>query len=580
MSPAPPAASQLAAAALGVLAVDPLGVGGAVIRARPGSHLTTWLQELRERLPPGTPWRRLPARMDPERLTGELDAVESLRTGRRVWRPGLLAAHHEGVLVVPMAERIPPEQATLLGEVLDRGEVPAPGPGGEPSPARVALLLLDESREDEPGPPELLGERVALRFGVDPVPRGADAALLPTPEQVVEARDRLPRVRLPEGVVEGVAELTLRLGIPSLRAPVAALTVARAAAALSGRTTVGDDELALAVALVLLPRAVHLPAPPPSESPVPEEAPPPPPRGEEGGDEATPPGEGPLPDRVLEAARARLPEDALPPDPERGGGRAGRRGALIRQLRDGYRVGARPGDPRREGRIDLAATLRAAAPWQVQRRGRAGGAGEGRKLLLTPGDLHVQVRARRSATATIFAVDASGSQALHRLAEAKGAVELLLGESYVRREEVALVAFRGRGAEVLLPPTRSLVRARRALAGLPGGGGTPLALGLLESLRLGRRLRAAEATPRVVLLSDGRPNVDREGEGGRTRAREDALAAARLFREEGIPLLVLDTSPRGEPFAGELASAAGGRALHLPRADARSVRAAIGSLDG
>jgi magnesium chelatase subunit D len=195
-------------------------------------------------------------------------------------------------------------------------------------------------------------------------------------------------------------------------------------------------------------------------------------------------------------------------------------------------------------------------------------------------DLHVQIRARRAATATVFVVDASGSQALNRLAEVKGAVELLLADSYVRREQVALVAFRGREAELVLPPTRSLVRARRVLSGMAGGGGTPLARGIVEGLRVALRIRSDEASPRIVLLSDGRPNVDREGKGGRAQAREDALAAGRRVADSGIPSLVLDTSPRGERFASELAAAMGGRSAHLPRADARKVRAALTALDG
>ena len=101
-------------------------------------------------------------------------------------------------------------------------------------------------------------------------------------------------------------------------------------------------------------------------------------------------------------------------------------------------------------------------------------------------DLRITRLQQRAATATLFVVDASGSSALHRLAEAKGAVELLLAECYVRRDQVGVIAFRGRGAEVLLPPTRSLVRAKRSLAALPGGGGTPLAAGLQAALGHGR----------------------------------------------------------------------------------------------
>jgi magnesium chelatase subunit D len=104
------------------------------------------------------------------------------------------------------------------------------------------------------------------------------------------------------------------------------------------------------------------------------------------------------------------------------------------------------------------------------------------RVLVRRDDFRVQRLRERRETTTVFVVDASGSAALHRLAEAKGAIELLLAECYVRRDRVALIAFRGRpgaaGAELLLPPTRSLVRAKRSLADLPGGGGTPLAHGL------------------------------------------------------------------------------------------------------
>jgi magnesium chelatase subunit D len=183
----------------------------------------------------------------------------------------------------------------------------------------------------------------------------------------------------------------------------------------------------------------------------------------------------------------------------------------------------------------------------------------------------LQARAR---TTTIFLVDASGSAALARLAEAKGAVELLLADCYQRRDQVAVVAFRGRGAQVLLPPTRSLVRAKRSLAGLPGGGGTPLAAAIDSGFVLAEASRRGGFTPTLVLLTDGRANVTRSGAGGRSMAQAEAQAAARRVRAAGVAALVLDTSPRPGPEARELAACLGALYIPLPFVNATSIRAA------
>jgi magnesium chelatase subunit D len=145
----------------------------------------------------------------------------------------------------------------------------------------------------------------------------------------------------------------------------------------------------------------------------------------------------------------------------------------------------------------------------------------------------------------------------------------------VRRDNVALIGFRGRGAELLLPPTRSLVRARRSLAGLPGGGGTPLAAGIGAALALADAVRRKGDRPVVVLLTDGRANVTRSGEGGRTQAEEEALGAARLLRGAGIAALLIDTSPRAHPLAQRLAGEMRARYLPLPYADAATVSRAV-----
>ncbi|TVQ85178.1 MAG: VWA domain-containing protein, partial [Chromatiaceae bacterium] len=202
-------------------------------------------------------------------------------------------------------------------------------------------------------------------------------------------------------------------------------------------------------------------------------------------------------------------------------------------------------------------------------------AGDGVRVEVRHDDFRVTRYRQRSETTTIFVVDASGSAALHRLAEAKGAVELLLADCYVRRDRVAMVAFRGPSAELLLPPTRSLVRAKRGLAGLPGGGGTPLAAGIDAAIELADGVRRRGGTPVIVLLTDGRANVNRAGIGGRAQATEDALSAARALRAVDLKALVVDMSPRPRPEAETLAREMGAVYLPLPHADASALSGAV-----
>jgi magnesium chelatase subunit D len=241
----------------------------------------------------------------------------------------------------------------------------------------------------------------------------------------------------------------------------------------------------------------------------------------------------------------------------------------------------RRGEPGPGVRLSLVETLRAAAPWQrIRRRETATGSKRQKRVEVRRDDFRVTRFKQRAETTTIFVVDASGSSALHRLAEAKGAVELLLASCYVRRDRVALVAFRGEGAELLLPPTRSLVRAKRSLASLPGGGGTPLAAGIDMAMLLADGVQRRGGTPTVVLLTDGRANVARDGSGGRARAGEDALVSARLLRVAEIKALLVDTSPHPQARARELAVAMGALYLPLPYADASLLSSAVQAAAG
>jgi magnesium chelatase subunit D len=259
----------------------------------------------------------------------------------------------------------------------------------------------------------------------------------------------------------------------------------------------------------------------------------------------------------------------------------GRSGAWQQAAGRGRPAGVRAAAPSAGQRLHLIETLRAAAPWQRLRREALPPHAPKPRLAIRASDFRViRYRQRRTST-TLFVVDASGSAALNRLAEAKGAVELLLADCYVRRDRVALIGFRGAGAELLLPPTRSLVRAKRSLAGLPGGGGTPLAHAIDAAGALADAVARRGETPTAVFLTDGRANIALDGTPGRAKATEDATAAARRFCALGHDALWLDTAPQPQAAARELALAMGARYVALPYAAAadmsRVVRAATAS---
>jgi magnesium chelatase subunit D len=350
-------------------------------------------------------------------------------------------------------------------------------------------------------------------------------------------------------------------------------------AALAGRSEVAEADAKLAARLVLAPRATVLPAtePPPAEQDPSDSH-----DDDDPADEAPTDADRPLEDVVLAAAQAALPADLLAQLVLGGRVRSrssGRSGALQQSTRRGRPAGVRRGEPRAGARLSVVETLRAAAPWQPIRRREAAADRLNKRhrprIEIRRDDFRVTRFKQRTETTTIFVVDASGSAALHRLAEAKGAVELLLADCYIRRDKVALLAFRGRGAELLLPPTRSLVRAKRSLAGLPGGGGTPLAAAIDAAAALADSVKRRGDTPIVVLLTDGRANIARDGAAGRARAEEDALGAAWLVQRARITTLLVDTSPLPQPLGRRLAEAMAAVYLPLPHADAAALSRAV-----
>jgi magnesium chelatase subunit D len=577
-------ADAVLAAAL--FAVDPRGLG-LVVRSRAGAVRDRWLGILRHMLPPDAPFRRVPLGISDDRLIGGLDLSASIAEGRAIVSSGVLAEADGGVVIIAMAESVDRSTAARIAAAHDDGEVAIEREGfSRRSPSRFGIVALDEGAEPDERLPHVLADRLALYVDLDGVSiREAGSPNPVSPEDVVAARGSYAAVEVGDGVCAALCATAMALGVASLRAPLLAVRAAAAHAALHGRVVADEDDAVVAARIVLAPRATVLPA-------ADEEPSPPPPEDQEPQQESEPDGERdsstvePLEDMILAAARAAIPKGLLARlMVERAGltraKESGRSGATKKSVLRGRPAGVRQGRPHAGARLHLIETLRAAAPWQRLRRADQCDERAPRPAVrFRPEDFRIRRHVERAQTTTIFVVDASGSAALNRLAEAKGAVELMLADCYVRRDQVALISFRNKTADLLLPPTRSLARAKRCLAAMPAGGGTPLATGLNAAAQLAASITARGGVVALVLMTDGRANIALDGAPGRARAGEEALAAARMIRAQRLPCALIDTSPQPQQQQQQLAKSLNATYLPLPHADAAQLTGAMrGTID-
>ena len=579
---------DLARQALLLLAVEP-GLRGAVFSAAVGTGKSSLARGIRALLgDDDTPFVEIPTSIDIENLVGGLDLEATLRTGQVAIQPGALARAHRGFAYVDGINLLTDGIANQILAALDNGEVRVEREGvSRVSPARFNLIGSYDPAE---GPPrrhllDRLGLIVPLSPATTPDQRETvirrnlltHADLWAEDLQfvrglVLTAREHLPNVDISPAQIRQLSATALHYGVEGHRVDLFAVMAARAAAALELRDEVSDEDLLLAARLVIVPRATHIPASPPPEQPPP---PPPPEPEQTAPDESDAEGEEPppLPDtllpppeQILEALETALP-DALEDLPfqtlQRG--QAGSRGST--DGKRGRHVRSVPGNPSRQ-RIDVVATLRSAAPWQRVRANKAAAkkGNNTRRVRLEMDDIRVKQYRSKAGALFCFAVDASGSMALHRMRQAKGAVHALLQKAYVHRDRVALIAFRGEQAELLLPPSQSVELARRALDLLPTGGGTPLASALLLADDIAQQARQRGILQTVlVLLTDGRANV---GLGADSNVRDELQRIGRYIAASPLRVIVVDTQrsylSRGE--ARQLAEWLGGDYAYLPNA--------------
>ncbi len=588
-------ADQDARLAALLLAIDPTALKGAIVRGRSPMLCEQWLQTFSSVMPMDAPSKRIPSNISDERLLGGLDFAATLARGNSVCERGVLATANGGTIVATAATT----RATTfahVARVLDEGSVRVERDGFSETHATAFATIVVECPDDEAAP-RAIADRLAFVVELDATSRDAWQNIA-SRDIAIAARARLGAVQPDDASLVALARGAARLGIVSPRAVLLALGVARAHAALLSHSTITDDDLACAARLVLAPRAVTRPDAEPecsdeardNESKAPTDATPeaqdlennevkekPRPERDDSSHDAETDvpqtDQNTLTEIVVRAATAALPAGMLAAAAARASGKqgtAGRSGIEQQNGTRGRQIGIRRGEARGGARLDLVATLRASVPLQrVRREARTDGAT--RVVELRRDDFRIRRCATPTTTTTLFVLDASGSAALNRLAEAKGAVELLLAEGYARRDKVALIAFRGTVAELVLPATHALARARRAIAGMPAGGGTPLATALDLAATVILQLSRDASQVVMVVLTDGRANVGRDGRGGRARAEADALESASRVRALRTDVVWIDTSSRSETGSRALADAAGARYLLLPAATARGM---------
>ena len=550
---------------LTALIVDPF-LKGIHLKARSCHLRTELLTNIEDLLAPLIPCKIHPQISDFD-LYGGIDISKSTEGSGILKRRGIFGDKARFLNIV-MAERIGSDLAGKLSLAIDQNET-------------TYCFAIDEGIDDEKTPESIM-DRLAFSFDLEAESQLQKANLNTSPNKIAKAKHLLRKVEISENLQNQLCLTAFKLGIESLRAPIFALRTAKALAAIEGRSSVNKKDFILSIQLTLAHKATRLPDlentdnqhdvqnklndateinSDKSQSKELETVP------HEIIIEAI---ENILPKNILSELQLREFKTSNVSVNTSGAGqkklsnRRGRPKPSVKAPYDGTK------------RLDLPSTLRSAVPWQKLRRAKNQFLEN--NIIIVKEDFCIRKYEEKSDRLIIFAVDASGSSAFGRLGEAKGAIEYLLADAYSNRDHIALVAFKGITAQLLLPATRSLVQAKKKLADLPAGGGTPIASGLEKAIEVAIGGKNKGLTPTIALMTDGKANISLEGQANKELALRDTYKFCSLIHQLNIPAIVIDTSNRPQQPAKDIAMKSNGKYIAMPKASAKNLSTTISNI--
>ena len=539
----------------------------------------------------------LPVGATEDRLVGSLDIEEAIKTGNRVFEPGLIAATHQGILYIDEVNLLNDHLVDILLDAAAMGRNYVEREGISVTHRSEFILVGTMNPEEGDLRPQLLDrfglavevegrfspeERqliVKRRIAYEADPHGFMSEWRQTEEEerarVLRSQKLLPQVVVGDDILELITSICAEYDVDGMRGDIVMYKTASTIAAYENRTDVNAEDVREAANLALLHRQRRQPFQQPNlateqlDSMVDDF------QGQdnqrESSDQPQDQGEGDsepsdLPPSEDETETNEPENDSdsesdssapsslgqeqqfevgdpfavrqlnLKPPDQRSRRASGRRNVTITDSNAGRYVRSKMPEGKASS-LALDATLRAAAPHQNSRRASSGSQN---RVLIEPWDIRDKVRESMSGSLVLFVVDASGSMgAQRRMVAVKGAIMSLLLDAYQRRDRVGLISFRGTRAELLLPPTNSVDLAKIHLQDMPTGGRTPLSAGLFKALEIieTERIKDRDVLPLLVLLSDGRVNVAL----GHDSPLDEAYAGAGIIGEEKIPSVVVDT---------------------------------------